>query len=58
MLNIFPYIIFASGCDFHYTESISKRFEQGNYGYPNKTINVTTTVVPVASLHNIKIIHM
>ena len=39
--DIFPYIIFASGCDFHYTESISKRFEQGNYGYPNKTINVT-----------------
>jgi len=30
----FPYIVFASGCDFHHTETISKRLDIMNYGFP------------------------
>ena len=40
-MSAFPYVIFASGCDFHHTETISKRFEMGNYGKANHYINVT-----------------
>jgi hypothetical protein len=41
--NIFPYVMFASGCDFHSTETISKRIEMMNYGFPNHYIPLTTT---------------
>lgn len=37
----FPYAIFASGCDFHPDETIAKRLEMMNYGFPNHTIVVT-----------------
>ncbi len=40
-MSVFPYIIFASGCDFHHTETISKRFEMGNYGKTNYYINIS-----------------
>jgi len=33
--SFFPYVIFASGCDFHHTETISKRLEMMNMGMPN-----------------------
>jgi len=38
--NIFPYLLFASGCDFHHTETISKRFEMMNMGFPNYYIDI------------------
>ncbi len=34
-LGIFPYVMFASGCDFHPTETIAKRIEMMNMGFPN-----------------------
>ena len=40
-LPVFPYVIFASGCDFHPTETIASRLEMMNYGIPNKTIVIT-----------------
>lgn len=40
-LPVFPYVIFASGCDFHPTETISSRLEMMNYGVPNKTIMIS-----------------
>ncbi len=36
--DIFPYVLFASGCDFHPSETISDRIAVGNYGYPNYEI--------------------
>lgn len=39
-LNIFPYALFASGCDFHSSETIAKRIEMMNYGYPNHIIEL------------------
>jgi len=41
--DIFPYIIFASGCDFHSSETIAKRIEMMNMGVPNHYINVSAT---------------
>ena len=41
-LDIFPYVLFASGCDFHSTETISKRIEMMNFGFPNNYIDITT----------------
>lgn len=38
--NIFPYVLFASGCDFHSSETIGKRIEMMNMGYPNHYIEV------------------
>lgn len=40
-LDIFPYVMFASGCDFHSCETIAKRIEMMNMGYPNHYIGVT-----------------
>lgn len=40
--RIFPYIMFASGCDFHHSETIAKRIEMMNYGIPNHYIGLTT----------------
>lgn len=39
--SIFPYVLFASGCDFHHTETIAKRLEMMNMGYPNHYIPIT-----------------
>lgn len=39
-LTYFPYIIFASGCDFHKTETIPRRLEQMNGLMPNHYIDV------------------
>jgi hypothetical protein len=33
--QVFPYILFGSGCDFHPSETIAKRLEIGNYGAKN-----------------------
>ena len=33
--DIFPYILFAAGCDFHHTETIRNRLVQGNFFKPN-----------------------
>ena len=41
--NIFPYVIFASGCDFHSSETIAQRIEMMNGGFPNHYIGVTPT---------------
>lgn len=38
--NIFPYVIFASGCDFHSSETIAKRLESMNFGTPNHYIEM------------------
>ena len=38
--DIFPYVLFAAGCDFHNTETISKRIEMMNMGYPNHYIDI------------------
>jgi hypothetical protein len=39
-LNYFPYLIFASGCDFHKSETIARRLEQMNGLMPNHYIDV------------------
>lgn len=38
--DFFPYVIFASGCDFHSSETISARLEMMNFGFPNHYISV------------------
>jgi hypothetical protein len=43
----FPSVVFASGCDFHHTETIAKRLEAGNYGTPNHYIEI-----PIAHNNN------
>ena len=43
-LDIFPYLLFASGCDLHHTETISKRIEQMNYGVSNHYININESI--------------
>jgi len=43
--NIFPYVLFASGCDFHSTETIAKRIEMMNMGYPNHSIEISPDTV-------------
>jgi hypothetical protein len=40
-MNVFPYLIFASGCDFHNSETISTRLEMMNYGIPNHYLEIT-----------------
>jgi len=45
-LDIFPYVMFASGCDFHSTETISKRIEMMNMGFPNHYIGLTPAATP------------
>lgn len=42
--NIFPYIIFASGCDFHSCETIASRLVMMNMGYPNHLIELTPDI--------------
>jgi hypothetical protein len=40
-LPIFPYVLFASGCDFHESETISKRIDMMNMGITNHYIGIT-----------------
>ena len=42
-LQIFPYVMFASGCDFHSTETIAKRIEMMNMGIPNHYVDISKT---------------
>lgn len=42
-LDIFPYVMFASGCDFHSTETIAKRIEMMNMGIPNHYVDISKT---------------
>ena len=42
--DIFPYVVFASGCDLHASETIGKRFDMMNMGYPNHYIGLTPTI--------------
>ncbi len=44
--DIFPYVMFASGCDFHSSESISERILSANYGFPNYVVELTTQTQP------------
>lgn len=62
-MDVFPYLLFASGCDFHSSETISKRIEMMNMGVPNHYIDVTpdttsdmmsTTLTTIVSAINIK----
>jgi hypothetical protein len=39
--DVFSYALFASGCDMHPTETISKRLEMMNMGFPNHYTNVS-----------------
>lgn len=43
---VFPYVLFASGCDLHSSETISKRLEMMNYGVKNNYVEISpeTTV--------------
>ncbi len=51
---VFPYVLFASGCDFHHTETISKRIEMMNMGVPNHYIPVSpdTAILTTDSVIN------
>ena len=40
-LPIFPYVLFASGCDFHESETISKTIDMMNMGHKNNYIGIT-----------------
>ena len=46
-LDVFPYVLFASGCDFHHTETISQRLVMMNMGVPNHYIDITPTTTPL-----------
>lgn len=46
-MRVFPYLIFASGCDLHPSETISKRLEMGNYGVPNHNIVIEPKIKTV-----------
>ena len=44
---IFPYVLFASGCDFHPSETISKRIDMGmTYGRSPHIIVLTPGITP------------
>ena len=42
----FSYVLFASGCDFHSSETIAKRIEMMNMGMPNHYVDVTPATSP------------
>ena len=42
--DVFPYVLFASGCDLHGSETISKRLEMMNYGVKNHYIEMSPTL--------------
>jgi hypothetical protein len=39
--GVFPYVVFAHGCNFHPKLHVHKRLEQGNHGFPNQMVIVT-----------------
>lgn len=45
-MQVFPYVIFASGCDFHSSETIAKRIEMMNLGVPNHYFGVDPSTTP------------
>jgi len=45
-LDIFPYVMFASGCDLHSSETIAKRIEMMNFGFPNHYVDITPETTP------------
>jgi hypothetical protein len=42
-LEIFPYVMFISGCDFHSSETIAQRIDMMNIGFPNHYIDIAKT---------------
>jgi hypothetical protein len=46
-MSVFPYVVFASGCDFHDSETISKRLVMMNMGRPNHYLEVGPEAPPV-----------
>ena len=40
-LNVFPYVLFCNGCDFHHTETIPGRLLMMNYGRPFHYVEIT-----------------
>ena len=44
--NTFPYVIFASGCDFHESETIAARLKMMNMGFPNHYVGVEKDTTP------------
>jgi hypothetical protein len=42
--TFFPYVLVASGCDFHHSETISKRIEMMNMGYPNHYFEISDKI--------------
>lgn len=57
-LTYFPYLLFASGCDFHSSETISKRIEMMNMGTPNHYIELSpNTINEEVDLAVDKIVH-
>ena len=46
-MSVFPYVVFASGCDFHESETISKRLVMMNMGRPNHYLEVGPEAPPV-----------
>ena len=54
--SVFPYVVFASGCDLHRSETMSKRLEMMNYGVKNHYIEVSpsaTTNIEILNKINI-----
>jgi len=49
-LPYFSYVLFAAGCDFHHSHTISKRIEMMNYGIPNHYIEVTEDDYDISSV--------
>jgi hypothetical protein len=39
--GVFPYVVFAHGCNFHPKLKVHKRLEEGNWGFPNQMVIVT-----------------
>lgn len=54
--DIFPSLIFGSGCDFHHSETISKRIDMMNFGFPPHYIPITPSSTPESTLEQIETI--
>jgi hypothetical protein len=52
-MDIFPYVLFASGCDFHSSETISKRIEMMNMGIPNHYLDIVPNITQESILETI-----
>lgn len=53
-MQTFPYVIFASGCDFHKSETIAKRIEMMNMGRPNHYMNISPTTTDVEKQNSLE----